>query len=548
MQRPRGYQLTEEELKFDCKKLTGTMQIRILQMRGYDTQQEHDGRARGMQSLTTPIFGGTKEGIDPDGAVPQDRAMLEAYNRQLAIKKCKTFDLDAELGDGPTDADAALQTRNSRRETYGGRRAVFRPRASSGVNVSVERSSEAPMPKPKHEPADRPAAFRGRRILLAGVVVAAVALGYLAPVGWPGSTTAAAHYIGLGIGAAGVALLVWAIMTLRRHGTTVLPDVGATTLVTDGPYWRYRNPIYLADAMILLGIAELTKNVWFVAAAAAFAALVTWLAILPEERHLERRFGKAYLDYKAQVAPLDLRKRDGHRLRRKRTRLHRRAEGEHRPRSRRVDAGDRRAGPAAPQRHHRLAAPQGAYVLQGVVAGAHPPQRRQADLRRRAERRTGATAPHATARRRAATLVAIRGAIGRAAAAPAPAAFRRPLRAGGRCRGAARQGQGLPAAGAARPGADQVGAPRRPLRRRAKAPSPSATRTCSPRSASPPKSCACTWRLVTHPFDEVVKKGQPGGGLGKGEALSHMLVLTDARQVDQRLWSSWPHAAAKANG
>lgn len=41
--------------------------------------------------------------------------------------------------------------------------------------------------------------------------------------------------------------------------------------------------------------------------------------------------------------------------------------------------------------------------------------------------------------------------------------------------------------------------------------------------------------LGDHPFDEVVKKGQPGGGLGKGEALSHMLVLTDARQVDQRL-------------
>jgi hypothetical protein len=41
--------------------------------------------------------------------------------------------------------------------------------------------------------------------------------------------------------------------------------------------------------------------------------------------------------------------------------------------------------------------------------------------------------------------------------------------------------------------------------------------------------------LGEHPFDDVVKKGQPGGGLGKGEALSHMLVLTDARQVDQRL-------------
>jgi protein-S-isoprenylcysteine O-methyltransferase Ste14 len=155
------------------------------------------------------------------------------------------------------------------------------------------------MSVPSSEPADRPSTVPWPPIVLAGVVIAAVALGYVAPIGWPGVDDTLARLIGLGIGAAGVALLVWGILTLRRHGTTVLPDVGATALVTDGPYWRYRNPIYLADAMILLGIAELTHNVWFVAAAAAFVALVTWLAILPEERHLERRFGKAYLDYKA---------------------------------------------------------------------------------------------------------------------------------------------------------------------------------------------------------------------------------------------------------
>jgi len=155
------------------------------------------------------------------------------------------------------------------------------------------------MSVPSSEPSDRPSTVPWPPIILAGVVVAAVTLRYLSPIGWPGMNDTPARYIGLGIGAAGVALLVWAIMTLRRHGTTVLPDAGATALVTDGPYRRYRNPIYLADAMILLGVAELTKNVWFVAAAALFAALVTWLAILPEERHLERRFGKAYLDYKA---------------------------------------------------------------------------------------------------------------------------------------------------------------------------------------------------------------------------------------------------------
>ena len=42
-----GYQLTEEEQKFDCSKLTGTMQIRILQVRGYDPDKKHlDWRAQ----------------------------------------------------------------------------------------------------------------------------------------------------------------------------------------------------------------------------------------------------------------------------------------------------------------------------------------------------------------------------------------------------------------------------------------------------------------------------------------------------------------------
>lgn len=147
--------------------------------------------------------------------------------------------------------------------------------------------------------AERPSRVPWPPILLVAVIVPAIALGYLVPLAWPGLDDTPARLIGRGIGLAGIALLVWAILTLRRAGTTVLPDVGATSLVTSGPYRRFRNPIYLADAMILLGVAELTKNVWLVVAAALFAALVTWLAILPEERHLERKFGQAYRDYKA---------------------------------------------------------------------------------------------------------------------------------------------------------------------------------------------------------------------------------------------------------
>jgi hypothetical protein len=107
MAMPGEYQLTAEEQKYDCRKLTGQMQIRILQIRGYDSRKKSSLAARGMQTVTTPIFGGTKEGLDPDGQYRKDLAQLKAFNKQLEAKKCKTFDLDAELSPGATDVTPA---------------------------------------------------------------------------------------------------------------------------------------------------------------------------------------------------------------------------------------------------------------------------------------------------------------------------------------------------------------------------------------------------------------------------------------------------------
>ena len=146
---------------------------------------------------------------------------------------------------------------------------------------------------------DRPTSIPWPPILLVAVIIGAAVLGWAAPLQWPGLDDTPAHYIGLGFGALGIVLLVVSILKLRAAGTTVRPHAGASVLVTGGPYRRFRNPIYLADCLILFGIAELTKNVWFVIGAFAFGLLVTWLSILPEERYLERRFGGVYLDYKA---------------------------------------------------------------------------------------------------------------------------------------------------------------------------------------------------------------------------------------------------------
>lgn len=147
--------------------------------------------------------------------------------------------------------------------------------------------------------ADRPSSVPWPPILLIMLAVSAWLLGRTYPIAWPGLDDTAARVIGLGIGLGGIVLAVWAVWTMHQARTSIRPDRGAAHLVTSGPFQRFRNPIYLADVMILLGVAELTKNVWFVAAAAVFGVLVTWLAILPEERHLERQFGDDYRTYKA---------------------------------------------------------------------------------------------------------------------------------------------------------------------------------------------------------------------------------------------------------
>ncbi len=96
-----GYVLTPEEAALDCKKLTGRMQVRILQVRDYRERDKTTLVSRGMQVATSSVIGGTQEGVYLDSRYEKDRAMLEAYNRQLAAKNCKTFDLAAELKPQP---------------------------------------------------------------------------------------------------------------------------------------------------------------------------------------------------------------------------------------------------------------------------------------------------------------------------------------------------------------------------------------------------------------------------------------------------------------
>jgi uncharacterized protein DUF5655 len=63
-----------------------------------------------------------------------------------------------------------------------------------------------------------------------------------------------------------------------------------------------------------------------------------------------------------------------------------------------------------------------------------------------------------------------------------------------------------------------------------------------------PKELRFHIALGEHAHDGSLQKGVPGGGLGKNQTLSHMLVLTDARQIDQKLMDLVQLAAKRVHG
>ncbi len=76
---------------------------------------------------------------------------------------------------------------------------------------------------------------------------------------------------------------------------------GAETLSTEGMYSVVRNPLYLANGIMWLGVALSTTSLWF----AALSMLVYWLyierVISAEEAFLAKRFGAAYESWVART-------------------------------------------------------------------------------------------------------------------------------------------------------------------------------------------------------------------------------------------------------
>jgi protein-S-isoprenylcysteine O-methyltransferase Ste14 len=90
-------------------------------------------------------------------------------------------------------------------------------------------------------------------------------------------------------------LIVRALASLELSSTWHIEG-----LVTTGIYARTRNPIYLAFALITLGVA-LASRTWPALPWAALCLAVFWLIAVREEADLHRAFGEAYERYRRSV-------------------------------------------------------------------------------------------------------------------------------------------------------------------------------------------------------------------------------------------------------
>lgn len=85
----------------NCKKITGRMKLRILELRSRRAEDRTTAASRVMQQAMTPVFGGTSRGARPEAEIAADRAALEADNARLVAKGCASFDLAAALAADP---------------------------------------------------------------------------------------------------------------------------------------------------------------------------------------------------------------------------------------------------------------------------------------------------------------------------------------------------------------------------------------------------------------------------------------------------------------
>ena len=101
------------------------------------------------------------------------------------------------------------------------------------------------------------------------------------------------------LGGSALRILVVGLAYIKRGGMN--KKVYADKLVTEGIFAHGRNPLYIGNLMVLLGILLMHGSPWVLALGGAFYLASYGAIVAAEERFLAAKFGDDYRDYCARV-------------------------------------------------------------------------------------------------------------------------------------------------------------------------------------------------------------------------------------------------------
>jgi protein-S-isoprenylcysteine O-methyltransferase Ste14 len=148
---------------------------------------------------------------------------------------------------------------------------------------------------------DSPGIYIPPPLLYAAIFFLSILLQHTWPLDTSFFHTQTAIIIGIIFIIATVLVNVTAIRQFVRSKNTIVTIKPAHSLQTTGIYSRTRNPMYLGLVLLYTGLAFLTGNWWTLILLPFMVIVVHNFMIRPEEKYLERRFGKPYLDYRNKV-------------------------------------------------------------------------------------------------------------------------------------------------------------------------------------------------------------------------------------------------------
>ena len=115
-------------------------------------------------------------------------------------------------------------------------------------------------------------------------------------------STPATLLIGFALAVGGEFMRAWGV-AYAGSLTRVTGGVGAPELIVAGPFSYVRNPLYVGNMLMYVGIGVMANALtpWLVLVAAIYFFFQYAMIVSLEEEFLEKTFGAGFLEYKKQV-------------------------------------------------------------------------------------------------------------------------------------------------------------------------------------------------------------------------------------------------------